>query len=224
MARSGTGGKATTELIERLRDQIVTIDHAAVEETTLAALEAGASAQQIIAEGLGPGMEAVGKKFEEGDYFVPELLLSARAMRSALDLLRPHLERTGGASSPGTIVLGTVQGDVHEIGKNIVGIVLAADGFEVHDMGEDVPPRDFLSKAKELGADVVGMSALISLAVSKMAQTVALLKESGFEGRVIVGGAALTEETARNIGADAFAADAWEAVRKVRSLVQELGA
>jgi methanogenic corrinoid protein MtbC1 len=223
MAASGTGSKATTELIERLRDQIVAIDHAAVEETTRAALEAGASAQQIIAEGLGPGMEAVGKKFEEGDYFVPELLLSARAMRSALDLLRPHLEGTGGAS-PGTIVLGTVQGDVHEIGKNIVGIVLAADGFEVHDLGEDVPPRDFLSKAKELGADLVGMSALISLAVSKMAETVALLKESDFKGRVIVGGAALTEATAQQIGADAFAADAWEAVRKVRFLVQGLRA
>jgi len=210
---------AATELIERLREQIAAIDHASVEQTTLAALAAGASAQQIIAEGLGPGMEAVGGKFEAGEYFVPELLLSARAMQSAIDLLRPHLESSGG-TSPGTIVLGTVQGDVHEIGKNIVGVVLAADGFEVHDLGEDVPPRDFLSKAQELGADVVGMSALISLAVSKMAETVAMLKESDFDGRVIVGGAALTRESAAGIGADVFAADAWDALRKVRALVR----
>jgi methanogenic corrinoid protein MtbC1 len=223
MATTTTGTKATTELIERLREQIVAIDHASVEQTTLAALAAGASAQQIIAEGLGPGMEAVGKKFEEGDYFVPELLLSARAMQSALDLLRPHLERSGD-TSPGTIVLGTVQGDVHEIGKNIVSVVLAADGFEVHDLGEDVPPEEFLSKAKEVGADVVGMSALISLAVSKMAETVAMLRKSDFKGRVIVGGAALTHESAEDIGADAFAADAWEALGKVRSLIQEVGA
>ena len=221
MATTTTTTKATIELIERLREQIVALDQAGVERTTLAALDAGASAQQIISGGLGPGMEAVGKRFEEGEFFVPELLLSARAMQSALDLLRPHLERSG-APSPGTVVLGTVQGDVHEIGKNIVSIVLAADGFEVHDLGEDVPPEEFLSKAVELGADVVGMSALISLAVSKMAETVAMLKGSDFKGRVIVGGAALTRESAEGIGADAFAADAWEALGNVRSLIREV--
>jgi 5-methyltetrahydrofolate--homocysteine methyltransferase len=219
MATVMTEDQTTAALIDRLREQIVAIDHAGVQETTQAALEAGVSAQRIIAEGLGPGMEAVGKKFEEGDYFVPELLLSARAMGQALDLLRPHLEHAGGAS-PGVVVLGTVQGDVHEIGKNIVSIVLSADGFEVHDLGEDVPPQDFVSKARELGADVVGMSALISIAVSKMAETVSLLKESDFAGRVIVGGAAITQESADGIGADAFAADAWEALRQVRALAR----
>jgi 5-methyltetrahydrofolate--homocysteine methyltransferase len=220
MATTTSTPGTAAELIERLREQIVAIDHAAVEQTTRAALAAGASAQRIISEGLGPGMEAVGKKFEEGDYFVPELLLSARAMRNALDLLRPHLASSGGVS-PGTVVLGTVEGDVHEIGKNIVASVLAADGFEVHDLGENVPPRDFLSNARELGADVVGMSALISLAVSKMAETVAVLKESDFKGLVIVGGAALTHASAAELGADAFAADAWEALQKVRALVRE---
>jgi methylmalonyl-CoA mutase cobalamin-binding domain/chain len=140
-------------------------------------------------------------------------------MRGALDLLRPHLEGSVGAS-PGTIVLGTVQGDVHEIGKSILAIVLAADGFEVHDLGEDVAPRDFVRKAVELDADVVGMSALISLAVSKMAETVAMLRESEFEGRVVVGGAALTQESAEEIGADAFAPDAWGGLRSVRSLIR----
>ena len=223
MATTTATTKAMTELLERLREQVVALDQAGVERTTLEALEAGASAQQIISGGLGPGMEAVGKRFEEGDFFVPELLLSARAMQSALDLLRPHLESSGDISS-GTIVLGTVQGDVHEIGKNIVGVVLAADGFEVHDLGEDVPPQEFLDKAQEVEADVIGMSALISLAVSKMAETVAMLRESDFKGRVIVGGAALTRESAEEIGADAFAANAWQALGKVRSLIQEAGA
>jgi 5-methyltetrahydrofolate--homocysteine methyltransferase len=219
MAAIPPGGTTALDIIGRLREQIAAVDQAGVERTTIAALEAGATAQQIIAEGLGPGMEAVGKKFEEGDYFVPELLLSAKAMQRALELLRPHLENSGG-ESPGTIVLGTVQGDVHEIGKNIVGVVLAADGFEVHDLGEDVSPRDFVGQAMELGADVVGMSALISLAVSKMAETIAMLRESGFGGRVIVGGAALTRESAEAIGADAFAPDAWDALRRVRSLTR----
>ncbi|MBW2241272.1 MAG: corrinoid protein [Deltaproteobacteria bacterium] len=219
MATIMTEDQTTAALIDRLREQIVAIDHTGVQETTQAALDAGVSAQRIIAEGLGPGMEAVGKKFEEGDYFVPELLLSARAMGQALDLLRPHLEHSEGAS-PGVVVLGTVQGDVHEIGKNIVSIVLSADGFEVHDLGEDVPPQDFVNKARELGADVVGMSALISIAVSQMAETVSLLKESDFAGRVIVGGAAVTRESADGIGADAFAADAWGALRQVRALAR----
>jgi methanogenic corrinoid protein MtbC1 len=219
MATTTTDRERANELVVRLREQIASIDCTAVEQTTLAALDAGASAQQIIAEGLGPGMEAVGKKFEEGDYFIPELLLSARAMRGALDLLRPHLEGSIGAS-PGTIVLGTVQGDVHEIGKSILAIVLAADGFEVHDLGEDVAPRDFVRKAVELGADVVGMSALISLAVSKMAETIAMLRESDFGGQIVVGGAALTQESAEQIGADAFAPDAWGGLRRVRSLIR----
>jgi len=153
---------------------------------------------------------------------VPELLLSARAMQAALEILRPHLGE-GGESSPGTVVLGTVQGDVHEIGKNIVGVVLEGDGFAVHDLGEDVAPRLFVEKAKEVDADIVGMSALISLAVSKMAETVALLKESGFAGSTLVGGAAVTRETAETIGADAFAPDAWEALRWVRRLAKGEG-
>ena len=153
-------------------------------------------------------MERVGEGFEQGEFFVPELLLSARAMRAALEVLRPHLG-AGGRSSAGTVVLGTVQGDVHKIGKSIVGVVLEGDGFRVHDLGEDVPPRLFVDKAQEVDADVVGLSALISLAVSKMAETVSLLKQSGFAGSVIVGGAAVTPATADTIGADAFAPDAW---------------
>jgi methanogenic corrinoid protein MtbC1 len=210
---------AHAEFFERLRERVLGLDTEGVQRITREALDAGVSAQEIVSEGLAPGMDRVGEGYEQGEFFVPELLLSARAMQAALEILRPHLG-AGDGSSPGTVVLGTVQGDVHEIGKNIVGIVLEGDGFEVHDLGEDVPPREFLEKAKAVDADVIGMSALISLAVSKMAETVALLKESDFGGSVIVGGAAVTRETAETIGADAFAADAWEGLRRVRGLAR----
>jgi 5-methyltetrahydrofolate--homocysteine methyltransferase len=156
---------------------------------------------------------------EEGELFVPELMLSARATLAALEILRPHLAGQG-VGAPGKVVLGTAQGDIHDIGKNIVGIVLEGDGFEVHDLGGDVPPQDFLDKAREVGADVVGISALISLAVSKMAETVAVLRQSDLTAKVIVGGAALTPNTAESIGADAYGRDAWEALRCVRRIVR----
>ena len=213
------GTALETELLCRLQEQILRLDREAVEQTTREAVDAGAAPQEIISQGLAPAMEAVGRRYEEGEFFVPELLLSARAMHAALDILRPQLAAAGG-HSPGTVVLGTVQGDVHEIGKNIVAAVLKGDGFEVHDLGEDVSPQAFLAKARETDADVIGMSALISLAVSKMAETVALLRDSGFAGRVIVGGAAVTRETAETIGADAHAADAWEGLRRVRDLAK----
>jgi methanogenic corrinoid protein MtbC1 len=210
---------ADGELFDRLQEQILKLDQKAVVETTRQALAAGASAQDIISKGLARGMAQVGEGYEAGDLFVPELLLSARAMQAALAVLRPHLVRQG-LSSPGRIVLGTVEGDVHHIGKSIVGIVLEGDGFEVHDLGVDVPPQEFVKRAEEIDADVIGISALISLAVSKMAETIAILRESHVRAKIIVGGAAVTRETAETIGADAHGSDAWEALRSVRRIVQ----
>jgi corrinoid protein of di/trimethylamine methyltransferase len=206
------------DLFNQLHDQVVNLNQDAVKQLTQDALDAGINPQDIISQGLAPGMQAIGEGYEQGKYFVPELLLSAKAMHSAIDILRPHL-LTGGQSSPGVIVIGTVQGDVHQIGKNIVAVVLEGNGFEVHDLGEDVAPKVFVNKAKEVNADVVGMSALISTAVSKMVETVALLKESNFPGQVIVGGAALTNETAQFMGADVYAVDAWEALTNVKSML-----
>jgi len=210
---------ANGELLDRLRQLVLKLDQAGVEETTRQALAAGLSPQEIVAKGLAAGMELVGRGYEEGELFVPELMLSARATLAALDILRPHLAGQG-LGPPGKVVIGTVQGDIHDIGKNIVGIVLEGDGFEVHDLGGDVPPQEFVDKAREVGADVVGLSALISLAVSKMAETVAILRQSGIPAKVIVGGAAVTPSTAETIGADAYGRDAWEALRRVRGLVQ----
>jgi 5-methyltetrahydrofolate--homocysteine methyltransferase len=210
---------ANGELLDRLQQLVLKLDQAGVEETTREALAAGLSPQDIISKGLAAGMERVGQGYEEGELFVPELMLSARATMAALDILRPQMAGQG-LGPPGKVVLGTVQGDIHDIGKNIVGIVLEGDGFEVHDLGGDVPPQEFVEKAQEVGADVVGLSALISLAVSKMAETVAILRQSGIPAKVIVGGAAVTPDTAEAIAADAYGRNAWEALRRVRRLVQ----
>ena len=207
------------ELLDHLKQLVLKLDQAGVEEATREALAAGVSPQDIISKGLAAGMELIGQGYEEGELFVPELMLSARATLAALELLRPHLAGQG-LGPPGKVVLGTVQGDIHDIGKNIVGIVLEGDGFEVHDLGGDVPPQGFVNKAREVGADVVGLSALISLAVSKMAETIAILRQSGIPAKIIVGGAAVTPANAETIGADAYGRDAWAALRHVRQLVQ----
>ena len=206
---------------DKLRDRVVNLDREGVQQLTREALESGIPPQEIIAKGLAPGMQAIGDGYEQGKYYVPELLLSAKAMHGAIDILRPHLRGEADAN-PGVVVIGTVQGDVHQIGKNIVAVVLVGNGYEVHDLGEDVAPQRFVEKAREVDADVVGMSALISTAVSKMVETVALLKESGFKGQTIVGGAAVTKETADFMGADIFANDAWEALTQVRSMIHRM--
>ena len=207
-------------VFDRLRDLVVELKADETRAATEEALESGVSPQDIISLGLSKGMEIVGERFESREYFLPELMLSAKVMKSTLDFLKPLLAK-GADDSAGRIVLGTVQGDMHYIGKNIVGAVLVGDGYTVFDLGEDVPPEEFIKKAVEVDADVVGISALISTAVSKMAETIALLKENNVSGRIIVGGAAVTTGSVENLGADAYGADAWAALRQVRRLIGE---
>ncbi len=213
---------ADQALFDRLRDLVVELKADETRAAAEEALERGVSPQDIISLGLSKGMEIVGERFERREYFLPELMFSARVMKSVLELLRPLLAQ-GADESATNIVLGTVQGDVHYIGKNIVGAVLEGDGYTVFDLGEDVPPEEFVKKAVEVDADVVGVSALISAAVSKMAETIAVLKENNVSARIIVGGAAVTSVSAENLGADAYGADAWAALRQVRRLIKEGG-
>lgn len=213
---------ADQALFDRLRDLVVELKADETRAAAEEALERGVSPQDIISLGLSKGMEIVGERFERREYFLPELMFSARVMKSVLELLRPLLAQ-GADESATKIVLGTVQGDMHYIGKNIVGAVLEGDGYTVFDLGEDVPPEEFVKKAVEVDADVVGISALISVAVSKMAETIAVLKENNVSARIIVGGAAVTGGSAENLGADAYGADAWAALRQVRRLIKEEG-
>ncbi len=207
-------------LCNTMKEYVLSFNQAALMETIEGALKQGVAPADIISDGLSPGLEIIGRKFEDGEYFLPELMLSGNIMKNALDKIRPHMVTTDSKAS-GIVLLGTAEGDIHYIGKNIFGAVLEGDGYEVHDLGVDVSPRTFLDKAKELKPDIVAVSALISMAVSKIAETIALLKENKIQTRIIVGGAALTGENAAAIGADGYGADAWQGLRITRELTQE---
>jgi methanogenic corrinoid protein MtbC1 len=209
--------KMSERLYELMKEQILTFNEGELLKTVDDAISLGISAADIISKGLSPGLEIVGDKFEKGEFFLPELLLSGDIMKRVLDKIRPYMLSSGGEPSK-KILIGTVQGDIHYIGKNIVTAVLEGDGYEVHDIGEDVPPIVFLEKAGELDPDIIAMSALISISVSKMAETIAVLKENSIRAPVVVGGAALTEENAKTIGADGFGFDAWQGLRIIRKL------
>jgi 5-methyltetrahydrofolate--homocysteine methyltransferase len=204
-------------LFSSMKSYVLAFNEEALLETIDKALDQGIAPSDIISNGLSAGLEVVGSKFESGEFFLPELMLSGNIMKNALDRIRPAMAATGEGASQ-KVLLGTVEGDVHYIGKNIMAAVLEGDGYSVEDLGVDVPPQVFLEKAREMKPDIIGMSALISMAVSKMAETIALLKDNNIQVKVIVGGAALSVENAKTIGADGFGADAWQGLRVIRQL------
>jgi len=185
---------------------------------TQQALDAGRPAHTILNEGLIPGMTQVGELFEKNEYFVPELLLAARAMYAALDLLRPKLVE-GDYEPAGKAVIGTVQGDLHDIGKKLVGIMLEGNGFAVVDLGADVAPEKFMEAVRESGARIVGLSALLTTTLPSMEKTVHALKELDPSLKVMVGGAPVTQAFADSIGADGYGRDASAAVTLARRLL-----
>ena len=190
-----------------------------VEQGVQGALDQGIDADVVLNESLIPAMGEVGKRFDEGEFFVPEMLISARAMKAGLAILKPYLVDSG-VESAGIVAIGTVQGDLHDIGKNLVAVMLEGAGFEVRDLGVDVPPEAFVDAASE-GAQVIGLSALLTTTMPKMEQTIQALREANVLNKVsvIIGGAPVTESYAQQIGADAFAPDASSATRVVRQLI-----
>ncbi|MGB7116775.1 MAG: corrinoid protein [Anaerolineales bacterium] len=191
-----------------------------VEQGVQGALDQGIDADVILNESLIPAMGEVGKRFEEGEFFVPEMLISARAMKAGLAILKPYLVDSG-VESAGIVAIGTVQGDLHDIGKNLVAVMLEGAGFEVRDLGVDVPPETFVDAANE-GAQVIGLSALLTTTMPKMEQTIQAMREANVLNKVsvIIGGAPVTESYAQQIGADAFAPDASSATRVIRQLIE----
>ncbi len=191
-----------------------------VRTLTQSALDQSLEAATILEQGLIAGMQVVGERFRVHEIFLPEVLLAAKAMNAGLAVLEPHLGEAD-IHTRGKIVIGTVQGDLHDIGKNLVGIMLAGAGFEVIDLGKDVSPRQFVDAARESGANVIGMSALLTTTMPVMKQVITLLKDEGLFGsvRTVIGGAPVTEEYARDIGADSYGFDAANAVESVKALV-----
>ncbi len=178
----------------------------------------------IVEEVLSPAMDEVGRRYEEGDYFIPDLVMAGEAMKAAMAVVGPELAaRHQARSSPGTIVIGTVEGDIHEIGKSLVATMLEAAGFTVHDLGVDVPVETFVARAQETDADVVGLSALLTTTMRKQQTVIEALEAAGLRERVrvIVGGAPVTPEWASRIGADGYAENASEAVGVIRRMLGE---
>lgn len=184
------------------------------------ALNSGTDAQTIVDEALIPAMGEVGERFERMEYYLPEMMAAALAMQACMGLLRPLLSATE-AKTLATVVLGTVKGDLHDIGKDLVGMMLEGTGFEVVDLGVDVAPQEFVTAVRRHDAAVLGMSALLTTTMGMMRVTIEALKEAGLRDRVkvIVGGAAITEVYAQEIGADAYAPDASVATRTTRALL-----
>jgi corrinoid protein of di/trimethylamine methyltransferase len=211
----------TNELFSQLTNSLIDGDPEATVELTQQALAAGIEPMAIIREGLMPGMNAVGDKFSCGEYFLPDLIIAADGMRGAMDLLEPELRlRQQTVESPGTVVLGTVAGDIHEIGKSLVGTMLAANGFKVHDLGVNVPSSSFIQKVRETNATLIGMSALLTTTMTVQREIIQELTEAGLRSqvKVMVGGAPVTRSWAEEIGADGYAEDALGAVQLARKL------
>jgi corrinoid protein of di/trimethylamine methyltransferase len=203
----------------RLHDAILTGDAKGAREATAEALAGGRDPERVLEGQMIPAMREAGRRFEQGEYFIPELLIAARAMKAALELLRPLLSEKG-AAPKGVVAIGTVRGDVHDIGKNLVAAMLTGAGFQVLDLGVDVPPAKFVAAVRDGGATVVAMSSLLTTTMLAMRDTVAALAEAGLRDRVkvIVGGAPVTPDFAQNIGADGFGDNANAAVALAISL------
>jgi 5-methyltetrahydrofolate--homocysteine methyltransferase len=206
--------------LDDLFEGILDGDMGATPGNVQTALDAGLAPDVILNEGMISAMSEVGQLFEEGEYFVPEMLISARAMQAGLAVLKPHLVASG-VEPLGTVIVGTVQGDMHDIGKNLVTMMLEGAGFEVIDLGVDVKPERFIQAIQENKPQVVAMSALLTTTMPKMAVTIDAIREAGIldSVKIMVGGAPVTPEFAEKIGANGYAADASQAATLAKSFL-----
>jgi len=210
------------EILTKITRSLVECEPDKTETLTKDALDAGTEPLEIINEGLVPGMEIVGQKFQAGEYFLPQMVIAANAMQQAMGLLEPELHaRNQVSESAGTVVIGTVKGDIHEIGKSLVATMLSAHGFRVHDVGVDVDAQTFVDKVKETGANLLGLSALLTTTMTAQREVIQAFEEAGIRDqvKVLVGGAPVTEEWAETIGADGYAEDVIGAVDLSKRLV-----
>jgi 5-methyltetrahydrofolate--homocysteine methyltransferase len=211
-----------SEQFEAMSELVISGEVEGVKALVEEALAGGASPQDVLRNGLLPGMDVVGEQFKIGEMYIPEVLMSARAMAGAMEILKPLLTDSEVAGA-GTIVIGTVEGDIHNIGKDLVGMMLEGAGFKVINLGIDVTPDAFVKAAIEHDADIIAMSALLTTTMPRMKTTVDALREAGLGEKVMIiaGGAPVNEEYVKNIGGHAYAPDAAVAVEKARALMAQ---
>lgn len=210
-----------TKLLQDLSDAVLNMEEEQAVTAARFIVEAGIDAYEGIEKGLADGMERAGKLFEEGEYFIPELLMCSDAMYAGLEILKPHL-KINSEGEKEKIVIGVIEGDTHDIGKNIVKIMLETAGYEIIDLGRDVPAADFVSRASEEGARIIAIATLMTTTMDGMQEIIRILQQKNLRGnfRVLIGGGPVSQAFADKIGADAYAANATVAVRKVRGLLE----
>ena len=208
------------EMYEKMAELVIAGKGDELKALVNQALEQDKAAKEIIDSGLLPGMDVVGKRMKTGEMFIPEVLLSARTMQGALDILKPLLVGEETASA-GTVIIGTVEGDLHDIGKNLVAMLLEGSGFTVINLGTGIKPQEFVEGVKKHKPDIVGMSALLTTTMPKMEETIEAIKEAGIRDqvKVMAGGAPVTQDFVDKIGADGYGANAAAAVEKAKALV-----
>jgi len=204
--------------LQALNEAVFKGDQQSCVELTKAAVEEGVAADKILNEGLISAMDRIGEGFSKNEIYIPEMLIAARAMKAAMEILEPELVKAG-VEPIGKLIIGTAAGDLHDIGKNLVAMMLKGAGFDVIDLGIDVSAEKFIEQAKSTGAQLIGMSSLLTTTMLSMEETIKALKEAGIHAKVIIGGAPVTQAYADKIGADGYAADAAEAVTVAKGLV-----
>ena len=207
------------DYLDNIYEAILDGDMGIVPTNVQSALDAGISVSDILVEGMIAAMEEVGRLFQEGEYFVPEMLLAAHSMKAGISVLQPHLVNSG-VEPIGKVVLGSVEGDMHDIGKNLVAMMLEGAGFQIVDLGTDVSAAQFVEAVKE-GADILGLSALLTTTLPSMESTIRAIEAAGLreDVKIIVGGAPVTADYAHQIGADGYAKDASQAVKVAKSFI-----
>jgi 5-methyltetrahydrofolate--homocysteine methyltransferase len=204
--------------LKALADAVIKGDQNTAVKITKDALAEGTAPRSVLEEGLIAGMDVVGARFKKNEIYIPEVLIAARAMKMAMEILEPELVKAG-VKPVGKFMIATVQGDLHDIGKNLVAMMLKGAGFQVIDLGVDIAPEKFIEQAKSSGTHLIGMSALLTTTMPSMEKTIKALKDAGIPARIMIGGAPVTQAYADKIGADGYAPDAPGAVDLAKSLV-----
>lgn len=210
------------QLLEEIRKAVIEFDEDRVKELANKWIELGYDANEAIFEGLAAGMEVVGELFAKNEYFVPEVLMCADALYAGLDILRPHIKAEDKTETKGVVVIGTVEGDVHDIGKNLVKLMFEVAGFEVHDLGKDVPLEKFVEEQLKTDADLVCLSAMMTTTMPGMKKVIEMLRERNPNVKIMIGGAPVSEKTVEMYGADATGKDAASALEEAIKMVASL--
>jgi 5-methyltetrahydrofolate--homocysteine methyltransferase len=205
-------------ILAKLRKVIISGLPEDATELVYEALEAGVDSKRLLNDAVIQGAETVGLKYEEGEFFLGDMLLAADAINNCIDAIKLKLKDADHLTL-GKVLIGTPEGDLHSIGKSLVIALLQGQGFEVIDLGVDVPPEKFLEAAKKENVDIIGISGLLTMTISKMTETVVLLKRKGIKAKIVLGGGILSEESCRQIGADGWAKDGWEGVKLIKKMM-----